>query len=133
STAIRHGFANVPCAEFQSELIREAYARAGVNVLEDFNEALGNPLIWSNSAAVVDLADALYKAGWVAWEPSRFRPPVGAVMMHQEAQTPGHTYIAAGFDGRVIVDNGSPQGKNLSALSEKRVEFQYQGGVFFLP
>lgn len=132
-TAVRHGFPNAPCAEFQSELIREAYERAGYLATEDFNNAKGNPLIWSSTAAVVHLGDALYKAGWVPWEPSKFRPPVGAIMMHQEAQTPGHTFMIAGLDGKLIVDNAAPQGRDLDTLPANRITYMYQGGVFWLP
>ncbi|MFM6927206.1 MAG: hypothetical protein ACKOX6_02010, partial [Bdellovibrio sp.] len=63
-TAVRHGFQNVPCAEFQSELVREAYQRAGFRVSDDFNSSKGNKLIWSSTAAVVNFSMALYKAGW---------------------------------------------------------------------
>jgi hypothetical protein len=132
-TAVRHGFPKAPCAEFQSELIREAYARAGYDATEDFNEKNDNQLIWNKSAAVVNLASALYKAGWVPWEPSKFRPPIGAIMMNQQAQTPGHTFMVAGFNGQIVMDNAAPQGRDLDLLPANRIAYMYQGGVFWLP
>ncbi len=39
ATAVRHGFPNVPCAEFQSELLRQAYQRAGYRVTEEFSSS----------------------------------------------------------------------------------------------
>lgn len=133
ATAVRNGFANVPCAEFVSEMIRQAYERAGYDVFEDFNEKKGNRLIWSQTAAVVNLANALNVAGWVPWELTQYAPPVGALMMHSKATTPGHAYIAAGFDGKLIIDNGSPSGRDLHQTSEKIINLMYRGGVFFLP
>lgn len=132
-TAVRHGFDNVPCAEFMSETVREAYQRAGYAVSADFNAAKGNQLIWSRTNAVVNFSKSLYDAGWVPYEPSKFRPPVGALLMNASGNTPGHTYIAAGEDGRLIVDNGSPQGRDLRTTSKKILEMMYETGVFFLP
>lgn len=132
-TAVRHGFANVPCAEFQSELLRQAYQRAGYRVTDDFSKAKGNELIWSNSAAVVNFSMALYKAGWIAWDSTLYRPIVGSFLMNGSGLTPGHTYISAGDDGMVIVDNGAPQGRDLRKTTEKTISIMFQTGVFFLP
>ncbi|WP_295898826.1 hypothetical protein [uncultured Bdellovibrio sp.] len=132
-TAVRHGFANVPCAEFQSELLRQAYQRAGYRVTDDFNSSKGNPLIWTNSAAVVNFSMALYKAGWVAWDSTLYRPLVGAFLMNGSGLTPGHTYTSASDDGMIIVDNGAPQGRDLRKTTEKTISIMYQTGVFFLP
>lgn len=132
-TAVRHGFPNVPCAEFQSELLRQAYQRAGYRFTEDFNSAKGNSLIWSNTAAVVNFSMGLYKAGWTAWDSQVYRPIVGSFVMHGAGYTPGHTYISGGDDGMVIVDNGAPQGRDLRKSTERTIEIQFQTGVFFLP
>lgn len=132
-TAVRHGFSNVPCAEFQSELLRQAYQRAGYRVTDDFSKAKGNQLIWSSTAAVVNYSMALYKAGWIPWDSRKFRPIAGAIMMNGAGYTPGHTYISAGDDGMIIVDNGAPQGRDLRKTSEKTISIMYQVGVFFLP
>lgn len=132
-TAVRHGFPNVPCAEFQSELLRQAYQRAGYRVTEDFNSSKGNPLIWSNSAAVVNFSMALYKAGWVPWDSTLYRPILGSFLMNGSGLTPGHTYTSGGDDGRLIVDNGAPQGRDLRKTAEKTISIMYQTGVFFLP
>lgn len=133
ATAVRHGFPNVPCAEFMSELLRQAYQRAGYAVTDDFNKQKKNQLIWSNTAAVVNFSKALYTAGWIPWETSKYRPITGAFMMHVAGLSPGHTYISAGDDGRLIVDNGSPQGRDLRVTSEKTINLMYKSGVFFLP
>jgi hypothetical protein len=133
ATAVRHGFPNVPCAEFQSELLRQAYQRAGYRVTDDFNSTKGNPLIWSNSAAVANFSMGLYKAGWTAWDPQVYRPIVGSFLMHGSGLTPGHTYVSAGDDGMVIVDNGAPQGRDLRKSTASSIEIQFQTGVFFLP
>lgn len=133
STAVRHGFPNVPCAEFMSEMVRQAYNRAGYDFREDFTKANGNYLIWDKTAAVVNLANALNKAGWIPWELSKFAPSTGAIMMHEQATSPGHTYMAAGDNGRFIVDNGSPAGRDLRKTSKKIIELMFKGGVFFLP
>ena len=132
-TARRHGFENVPCAEFVSEVIRQAYTRAGYKVTADFNAERKNPLHWNNTAAVVNLATALYKAGWIPWESASYRPPSGAPMMHFLARSPGHAYLAAGDDGRFIVDNGSPRGRDLRKTTKKIIGMMYMHGVFFLP
>ncbi len=132
-TAKRHGFENVPCAEFQSELLREAYQRAGYRVTDDFNSTRGNPLIWSSTASVLGFSTALNAAGWVPWDASAYRPLTGAIMMDGTARTPGHAYAAAGHDGRFIVDNGSPQGRDLGKTVLKTINMMYQTGVFFLP
>ena len=133
STAVRHGFPNVPCAEFMSEMIRQSYKRAGYDFKEDFNNELGNYLIWNQTAAVVNLANALHKGGWIPWELSKYAPPAGAIMMHEQATSPGHTYMVAGDNGRFIVDNGSPAGRDLRKTSKKIIELMFKGGVFFLP
>ena len=133
ATAVRHGFANTPCAEFMSELVRESYQRAGYRVSDDFNSDKDNELIWSNSAAVVNFSQALYTAGWIPWDTRAYRPVVGALLMNGAGETPGHTFISAGDDGRYIVDNGSPQGRDLRSTSLKIINMMYQPGVFFLP
>lgn len=133
STAVRHGFPNVPCAEFMSEMIRQAYTRAGYDFKEDFNNAQGNYLIWDKTAAVVNLANSLAKAGWIPWELSKYAPLTGAIMMHEQATSPGHTFMAAGDDGRFVVDNGSPAGRDLRKTSKKTIDIMFKGGVFFLP
>lgn len=133
STAVRHGFPNVPCAEFMSEMIRQAYNRAGYDFREDFNLVKGNYLSWDKTAAVVNLANALIKGGWIPWELSKYAPPVGAIMMHEQATSPGHTYMVAGDNGRFIVDNGSPAGRDLRNTSKKTIESMFKGGVYFLP
>jgi hypothetical protein len=132
-TAVRHGFSNVPCAEFQSELVREAYQRAGYRVGDDFNTSKGNKLIWSNTAAVVNFSMALYKAGWIAWDGTKYKPMVGAILMNGSGISPGHTYISASDDGMIIVDNGAPQGRDLRKTSKSIIEMMFQTGVFFLP
>lgn len=133
SSAVRHGFPNVPCAEFVSEVIKQAYKRAGYDVFEDFNDDKKNRLIWSETAAVVNLATALARAGWIPWDMSVYKPKTGAPMMHERATSPGHTYLSAGHDGRLIVDNGAPSGRDLRKTSDKILKLMYQGGVFFLP
>ncbi|AHZ85896.1 hypothetical protein AB1A81_01220 [Bdellovibrio bacteriovorus] len=132
-TAVRHGFANVPCAEFQSELLRQAYQRAGYRVTDDFNKTKGNQLIWSSTAAVVNYSMALYKAGWIAWDSTKYRPILGAIMMNGAGYTPGHTYISGSNDGLIIVDNGAPQGRDLRKTTDKTISIMFQVGVFFLP
>lgn len=132
-TAVRHGFSNVPCAEFQSELLRQAYQRAGYRVTDDFNISKGNQLIWSNTAAVANYSMALYKAGWIPWDSTKYRPVTGAIMMNGSGLTPGHTYISAGDDGMIIVDNGAPQGRDLRKTSDKIISIMFKVGVFFLP
>lgn len=132
-TAVRHGFSNVPCAEFQSELVREAYQRAGYRVTDDFNSAKGNQLIWSNTAAVVNFSMALYQAGWVPWDATKYKPMIGALLMNGSGVSPGHTYTSASDDGLFIVDNGAPQGRDLRKTSQSIIEMMYQTGVFFLP
>ena len=132
-TARRHNFENVPCAEFVSEILRQAYQRAGFDVTKDFNEKKGNQLIWSNTAAVVNLANALAKAGWIPWEAAKFKPQLGVPMMHYLARSPGHAYFIGGDDGRIIVDNGSPRGRDLRRTSKKITDMMFMHGVFFLP
>lgn len=132
-TAVRHDFANVPCAETQSEILRQAYTRAGYKVTDDFNTTKGNQLIWSNTAAVVNFSKALYTAGWIPWDSTIYKPLTGSFLMNGSGISPGHTYIAAGDDGRIIVDNGAPQGRDLRKTSQSSIDMQYQTGVFFLP
>lgn len=133
-TAVRHGFANVPCAEFMSEVIRQAYKRAGYSHFTDFTKARGNTLSYANgAAAVVNLATYLDKAGWVPWNSAVYIPKTGAIMMHAQATTPGHAYMSGGDNGRIIVDNGMPQGRDLRVTAEKTLRIMYQHGVFFLP
>ncbi len=133
-TAVRHGFANVPCAEFMSEMIREAYQRAGYRLTDDFNKTKGNYLSYADgTAAVVNLSAALNKAGWIPWDASKYRPMTGAIVMHTTGNSPGHTYMAAGHDGRLIVDNGAPQGRDLRKTKAKTIDIMFRSGVFFLP
>ena len=133
ATAVRHGFANVPCAEFASETIRQAYRRAGFNVTDDFNSSKGNSLIWKETASVFGLSRALYKAGWVVWSAREYKPPVGAVMLNGIGNSPGHVYFAAGSDGRWIVDNGSPHGRDLMRTNLRYLNMLYRTGGFILP
>jgi len=133
-TAVRNGFPNAPCAEFMSEIIRQAYTRAGYKMSDDFKGK--NYLIWHNTAAVVNLATALYESGWIPWDPVDFKPMTGAVAMHAYATTPGHTYMIAGHNGRFLVDNGSPNGRDLyNSINGGKdwIAFMYDIGVFFLP
>lgn len=133
-TAKRHGFDNVPCAEFMSELIRQAYARAGYSHTQDFNAKNSNVLSYANqAAAVVNLSQYLYRAGWTAWDPSTYEPPTGAIMMHASGTSPGHTYAIAGDSGRFIVDNGSPKGRDLRMTSQRILDMMFLHGVFFTP
>ncbi len=133
ATAPRHGFGNVPCAEFVSEVVRQSYARAGYSHAEDFNATKGNPLIWNKSAAVVDLANHLAKAGWIPWESYYYQPPAGAPVMNYKATTPGHAYLSAIDGGQFIVDNGAPRGRDLRTTPDKYIRMMYMHGVFFLP
>ncbi|HVK60139.1 MAG TPA: hypothetical protein VM432_01265 [Bdellovibrionales bacterium] len=132
-TAVRHGFPNVPCAEFMSEVIRQAYKRAGYKHTDEFNSANSSKLIWNETAAVRGLSQALYNAGWVPWDPAVYRPMTGALLMHGSGNSPGHTFMAAGDDGRFIIDNGSPQGRDLRKTTDKTIKLMYLNGVFFLP
>ena len=65
-------------------------------------------------------------AGWIPWDMADYRPPIGAIMMHGAGTTPGHTYISAGDDGRLIVDNGAPQGRDLRATKANKDRFEQQ-------
>lgn len=133
-TAKRYGFEETPCAEFVSEVLRQAYQRAGHSHYEDFNEKNHNQLDFQHGgSAVAFLAKHLNKAGWVPWEATEYIPPAGAIMMHEMAQTPGHTYLIAGDYGRFIVDNGSPAGRDLRVSSAGNIGMLYKHGVFFLP
>jgi len=132
-TAVRHKFPAVPCAEFVSEVVREAYARAEVDINDDFNRVNTNRLIWSETASVAGLKKALLRAGWVPWNAHEFVPPIGAIMMNGTGETPGHVYLAAGHGGRFVVDNGAPGGRDLGATSVKTLKEMYSAGVFFLP
>jgi hypothetical protein len=133
-TATRHGFANVPCAEFMSELLRQAYKRAGFKHTDDFNSAKNNKLTYSNgAAAVVNFSMYLSRAGFIPWDSTQYRPPIGAFLMNGTGNSPGHTYIAAGDSGRFIVDNGSPKGRDLRSTTGRTINIMYQTGVFFLP
>lgn len=132
-TAKRHGFGNVPCAEFMSEVIRQAYARAGYRLVDDFNDKSGNSLIWTTTASVTGLSKALFKAGWVPFAAHQFRPPVGAIMFHTVGLSPSHTYAAAGMDGMLIVDNGAPKGRDLRQTKLKTLNLMFHSGFFMLP
>lgn len=133
ATAKRHGFSRAPCAEFASEIIRQAYQRAGYKVADDFGAAKENQLIWTRTATVEGLAEALASAGWVVWTTDDYRPPVGAVMFNGAGETPGHVYFSAGSDGRWIVDNGSPQGRSLPSTRGSVLKMNYLSGAFALP
>lgn len=134
ATAVRHHFEKSPCAEFMSEVIRQAYQRAQIPLTEDFNEAKKNELSFdAGTAAVKNLAKALLKAGWSAWDASLYRPMIGSILMHEIGQTPGHTYMAATSDGLTIIDNGYPKGKDLRQSSLKTLNNTYRTGIFFLP
>jgi hypothetical protein len=133
-TATRHGFQNVPCAEFMSEVLRQAYRRAGYSHFDDFNEKNENVLMYQGGAALVtNFSDYLNKAGFIPWDPQVYIPPTGAFVMHRSGKSPGHTYMAAGDNGRFIFDNGSPQGRDLRITTKKTIELMYNEGVFFLP
>lgn len=132
-TATRHGFADRPCAEFQSEILRQAFKVAGFDHRQDFNEESKNMLIWSQTAAVVNLSRALFRAGWIPWEAKYFKPMLGSIAMHELGTTPGHTYIVGGDDGQIIVDNGSPRGRDLRQTSHRILSIMYKTGLFFLP
>ena len=133
-TATRNGFANVPCAEFMSESLRQAYARAGYSHWEDFNSSNKNILTYFNGAALVaNFSAYLDRAGWIPWDSQTYIPPAGAIMMHAQGLSPGHTYMSAGDNGRFIVDNGMPQGRDLRSTSQNTIEMMYRHGVFFLP
>jgi hypothetical protein len=54
-------------------------------------------------------------------------------MAHFKATTPGHVYMAAGADGRIVVDNGSPAGRQLGRTADKTIKMLHYGGVYFLP
>lgn len=133
ATSKRHGFGNVPCAEFMSEVIRQAYRRAGYALTPDFNSNRQNSLIWTGTASVSGLSRALYKAGWVPFSAQSFRPPIGAIMMHTTGQSPSHTFAAAGFDGQMVVDNGSPKGRDLRQTKTSIVNLMFSPGFFMLP
>ncbi len=141
-TATRLGFAHAPCAEFVSEVVRQAYARAGYSHADDFKESIREQLIftpWQNNIfgpqSVRGLADRLAAAGWIPWDPSVYRPPVGSIAMALDAWTPGHTYLIGRNGGQFIVDNGNPRGLDLrqSPLALRKFRDMYGHGVFFLP
>lgn len=133
ATAVRYDFADRPCAEFVSEMIRQAYKRAGYSLGEDFNVQRDNKLIHESSHAVRGLSKALDRAGWIPWDASKYRPPVGAPAMHESGLTPGHTYLAAGDNGLWIVDNSKPRGRDLRKTDPEYVNMMYRTGLFFLP
>jgi hypothetical protein len=41
--------------------------------------------------------------------------------------------MAAGADGRIVVDNGSPAGRQLGRTADKTIKMLHYGGVYFLP
>ena len=41
--------------------------------------------------------------------------------------------MAAGADGTLIVDNGSPLGRDLRQTPDNLIKMMYQNGAFFLP
>lgn len=142
-TARRKKFEPTPCAEFASEVIRQAYKRAGYEFADDFKPGMHTRLavIFHKSTwgpqSVRGLGDRLAKAGWIPWDPTRYRPVTGAIGMHGEATTPGHAYIIGGSDGSIIVDNGHPLGLDLRTTSTKHktnfIPRQYSHSVFWLP
>jgi|GEM_PF-5772027 len=141
-TANRLGFPQAPCAEFVSEVIRQAYSRAGHSHDEDFQYTIEGRLIftpWQNGIygpqSVRGLSNRLVLAGWVPWDPTKYRPMTGAIAMALDSSTPGHTYIVGGKLGRYIVDNGNPKGLDLGRTSLKLSRFKdmYGMGTFFLP
>lgn len=132
-TAVTHGFPHAPCAEFQSELVRQAYKRANYDVTEDFNRKKGNALHRKSTALVTGLGRAVLKAGWSVWDASKYKPPVGAIMAHTVGTSPSHIYLAAGEDGYLIVDNAAPRGRDLRKIRKETVRRMYQTGVFYLP
>jgi hypothetical protein len=156
--AVKRKFADTPCAEFVSEVIRQAYSRAGYDHKEDFNVDNKNPLqsffsyknqsggtTVRNGASVQGLTESLYLAGWIPWSADEYIPPIGAVMAAQRATSPGHIYFIGGHNGLVIVDNGAPRGRDLRQQSTKYLAWtgEYKKGksnlgvwthsVFFLP
>lgn len=142
-TAQRKGFGSTPCAEFASEVIRQAYTRAGYDFTEDFKPGLHTQLVvtfdkrtWGPQS-VRGLGERLAKGGWIPWDPTRYKPMTGAIGMHGEATTPGHAYIIGGADGRIIVDNGHPLGLDLRGTSKRHktnfIPRQYSHSVFWLP
>lgn len=133
-TAARYGFSNRPCAEFVGEVVRQAYARAGYAVTDDFNKARKNVFSSRGGASsVTNLSLYLNRAGWVPWDASKYIPVTGAPMMHMAGVSPGHAYLSGGERGRYIVDNANPQGRDLGQYSRKRIAYMYMHGVFFLP
>lgn len=141
-TANRLGFPQAPCAEFVSEVIRQAYARAGHSHDEDFQYTIEGRLIftpWQDGIfgpqSVKGLSNRLVLAGWIPWDPTKYRPLTGAIAMALDSSTPGHTYIVGGKSGRYIVDNGNPRGLDLAKTSLKLSRFKdmYGMGTFFLP
>jgi|GEM_PF-1710453 len=132
-TAVRRGFPDRPCAEYVSEVIRQAYERAGYSVTQDFNPDRGQALIYHQTASVFGLSATLYNVGWVAWDAAIYRPLNGAVVMHGNGMSPGHVYFAIADNGLIISDNGSPLGKDLRKTTPADIDYQYQSGVFFLP
>lgn len=141
-TANRLGFPQAPCAEFVSEVIRQAYSRAGHSHDEDFQYTIEGQLIftpWQDGIygpqSVKGLSDRLVLAGWIPWDPTKYIPLTGAIAMALDSSTPGHTYIVGGKLGRYIVDNGNPKGLDLAKTSLKLSRFKdmYGMGTFFLP
>ena len=132
-TAVRHKFPQTPCAEFMSEIIRQAYKRAGYDLAADFSPEKKSQLIWSHTALVTTLGNSLLRAGWTVWDNTKFHPPVGAILMHTAGTSPSHTYMSAGDDGNFIIDNAHPRGFDLRTAPQKLIDFEYSTGAFFLP
>ena len=163
-TAERQGWGDLPCAESAAEIVRQAYQRAGYNFFDDFNRKDGDPIEHSIRWHVGILARALVAGGWIPWDYTMYRPPVGAVLVstrplelnsseyepylddHFMDSMEGHVYIAAGFDGEFVVDNGGyERGRDLRLAPQddedhkRRPETfddplaQYNASVFFLP
>ena len=133
------------CAEFMSELIRQAYVRAGrkypdlkIDYKDEFDRK-GFPLDHAHTPSVETLAVFLDAAGWVPWDSAEFRPKKGAIIVHDGVHK-GHIYMSAADDGTTIIDSGQPRGRNLRVRAEARtsgipdlIDFQYKNSVFFLP
>ena len=133
ATAVRHKCPQAPCAEFMSEIIRQAYKRAGYELGEDFSAEKKSQLIWSHTALVTTFGNSLLRAGWTVWDYTKYYPPVGAILMHTAGNSPSHTYMSAGNNGMFIIDNAHPRGFDLTKADQKLIDFEYSTGAFFLP
>ncbi len=138
--ANEHGYGDTPCAEVQSAVLRNVFARTGGN-----SNFAGSPL-------VTDLNKILSDMGWIVWDPSMFFPTPGGIGMHTNGISPSHTYLIAGLpenaaknipgigndygeyaNGRYILDNASGEGRDLKNVSGEVIAKQYNTGAFWLP